>query len=108
MSMLIKGMEKPENCNKCCFDFCGTCLINGEDVEEYERIYTKFGNREALIYKNPDCPLSEVPTPHGRLIDADKMEKEVCGGCKHGEHKYSNCIDCALANAPTVIEAEGE
>lgn len=48
----------------------------------------------------------EVPTPHGRLIDADKMEKEVCSGCKWREHKYENCIDCALANAPIVIEAE--
>lgn len=38
--------------------------------------------------------------PHGRLIDVDKLEEEVCCGCKRG------CIDCAIANAPTVIPAD--
>ena len=43
---------------------------------------------------------------HGRLIDADMMERECCHGCKNEFHKYGNCIDCVLANAPTVIPAE--
>lgn len=47
----------------------------------------------------------EIPD-HGRLIDADMMERECCYGCKNELHKYGNCIDCALANAPTVIPAE--
>lgn len=99
MSVLIKGIEMPDDCKTCelCHyddDLWGFCFVNDEKIAEK-------GRRD-------DCPLIEVPTPHGRLIDADKMEKEVCGGCKHGEHKYENCIDCALANAPTVIEAEGE
>lgn len=37
-----------------------------------------------------------------RLIDADELEKEICAGCNNKNHKYENCIDCALANAPTV------
>ena len=27
--------------------------------------------------RHPDCPLVEVPTPHGRLIDADSVEKQI-------------------------------
>ena len=42
-----------------------------------------------------------------RLIDADALEKEVCVGCKNEKHKYSNCIDCAIANAPTVEPRKG-
>ena len=37
-----------------------------------------------------------------RLIDADALEQEFCHGCQYEHNKYSNCIDCAVANAPTV------
>ena len=37
-----------------------------------------------------------------RLIDADALEKEFCSGCQYENNKYSNCIDCALAHAPTI------
>ena len=37
-----------------------------------------------------------------RLIDADELEKEFCHGCQYEHNKYVNCIDCAVANAPTV------
>ena len=79
-------------------------LIKGMEMPEYEKIMVVYPDGYTQLLMRSD--MAEVPTPHGRLIDADKMEKEVCGGCKHGEHKYSNCIDCTLANAPTVIEAE--
>lgn len=39
-----------------------------------------------------------------RLIDADALEKEFCSGCQYENNKYSNCIDCALAQAPTIEE----
>lgn len=39
-----------------------------------------------------------------RLIDADSLEKEFCSGCQYENNKYSNCIDCALARAPTIEE----
>lgn len=37
-----------------------------------------------------------------RLIDADALEKEFCSGCQYEHNKYVNCIDCPLAQAPTV------
>lgn len=47
MSVLIKGMDMPTDCGKC---FVG------------DRSICKDG-----------CPIEEVPTPHGRLIDADEL-----------------------------------
>ena len=41
-----------------------------------------------------------------RLIDADALEKEFCHGCQYENNKYVNCIDCAVANAPTVDAVE--
>jgi len=52
---------------------------------------------DRLIFKTPH---------HGRLIDADKLEAEICCGCRNYHHRYENCIDCAIANAPTVIPAD--
>lgn len=37
-----------------------------------------------------------------RLIDADALEKEFFHGCQYEHNKYANCIDCPVANAPTV------
>lgn len=115
MGIYIKNMKLP----KCCFE-C-PCYHRRRDVGYYDYELcdasgTIFNDSYSSVTGHKDrgnpfeerlanCPLIEVP-PHGRLIDADSMEKEVCGGCVHGEHKYENCIDCALANAPIVIPAE--
>ncbi len=37
-----------------------------------------------------------------RLIDADALEEEMCSGCEYNKSKYANCVDCAIANAPTI------
>ena len=95
MGIYLPNMEMPKGCFDCNFAVDGTCVA-------MQPIRTR--NWKAKDTTNY-CPLIPVP-PHGRLIDADSMEKEVCGGCVHGEHKYANCIDCALANAPTIIKAE--
>lgn len=56
-----------------------------------------------------DIEVIEIPTPHGRLIEAPEIEWEAVGG---GEKEISLGALIALAhkvdNAPTVIEAEGE
>ena len=62
MSVIIKGLKMPKNCGECIWiqrgypDWCD--LPMGRDL---------FNDK-----KRPDwCPLIEVPTPHGPLIDAD-------------------------------------
>ena len=92
----IPGMEIPKSCYDCpCIDAeNGRC----QAVKSRDFIYE---------YRPHWCPLIFVPD-HGRLIDADTMEEECCHGCKNELHKYSNCIDCALAQAPTIIPANKE
>ena len=85
MTILIKGMEMPENCIYCPVvdDEYGGCLIDDKS----------HGDPNKPI----DCPLIEVPTPHGRLIDADAYI-ELTGWL----------MAFVLRDAPTVIEAEVE
>ena len=113
MSVLIKGMEMPENCYECRFqselrlycnampdNFCG----NTDDIER------------------PDwCPLISIPTPHGRLIDADEFEREFNNHLlpilvkKYGEEEalkglhfsFRDCI-CNIQCQKTVIEGSEE
>lgn len=65
MSILIKGMEMPKNCLECSFKFVdikygdGCCLFTGI-------VCLSIGRQDR-------CPLIEIPTPHGRLIDADAL-----------------------------------
>ena len=94
MSLIIKGMSLPSECSEClfsCYDISvgepAQCIILGERSARYSRL------------KN--CPLSELPTPHGRLIDADRFLdwlKEF--------HPNDVVIMSGVKNARTVIEAE--
>ena len=66
MGVYIKGMKMPTSCYDCnCFirdsdgsDYC--CLLM-QDIEDNHK-------------RDDDCPLVHAP-PHGRLIDADMLEK---------------------------------
>lgn len=68
MSVLIKDMKMPKNCQEC--RWRKTDISNSD--------YCKLTNRDVpYLVKFPDsCPLIEVPEPHGRLIDADELRKE--------------------------------
>ena len=93
MSILIKGMEMPKTCNDCGLRDSFDCWITDSYIE------ARFSKR------NEDCPLVEIPTPHGRLIDADKLNihdvSPAYGFCVMGVTEE----DIELAE--TVIEAEG-
>ena len=77
MSILVKGMEMPKDCNECPITF----FSGGSRV-------CKFG-----CLKNVDCPLVEVPTPHGDLVDRETTPMD-----EHGEYHFMD--------ATVVIEAE--
>lgn len=118
MSVLIKGMEMPPTCRLCKFGFYDRdwkmylCDINDEIKIEKSDYYT---------CRHSKCPLVEVPTPHGDLIDRQKLLEDN----KHLEYptdgKYrrdrawatgfnsgaSHCNSHAVY-AQTVIEAESE
>lgn len=90
MSVLIKGMKLPKNCFVC-----------------------RFKNLE-ICYE--DCPLVEVPTPHGRLIDADALSNHMVKVHKkwvenpglHNSVIQTIDDETMLLYAPTIIEAEEE
>ena len=100
MSIIIKGMEMPKDCNKCPMTVDGYCRIIG------------YPNGNAIIkrYKPLWCPLVEVPTPHGDLID--RRELEVVSNKPEGVTyvgDYIRGLEAAMNfvdELPTLIEAE--
>lgn len=79
MSVLIRGMEMPKNCDDC---FLADCYW-------------------ACNSKSKHCPLVEIP-PHGRLIDADFLLAEY-DKIHVGKPGGARLL---IANAPTIIPAE--
>ena len=77
MSVLIKGMEMPQNCEEC--DVKAVC-------KNYWKLIRKQHTRPSW------CPRVSVP-PHGDLIDRDALPTSRV--------EWEDIV-----NAPTIIEAE--
>lgn len=106
MSVLIKGMDMPDRCLKCPFMVSrdnDDCILL---TEEENLMFESF---EQL---KEHCPLVEVPTPHGRLIDADALKKAVFHHLSIKGEEYllpaEKSVFGNIIKAPTVIEAEEE
>lgn len=98
MSLLIKGLNMPKNCLLC------PCCV-GEGIGMGRQHYCQGIDDEPCVsetYRPKNCPLIEVLTPHGRLIDADEIEKCVHEWYDVGEYVFADTI----RNADTIIEAE--
>ena len=94
MSILIKGMKMPEHCGYCRFAYDGIC--HALQVMRY--------GKETKDGKLIDCPLTEIPTPHGRLIDRDALIAAY-----DAQHEgVAGRARKLMEEAPTIIEAEGE
>ena len=103
MSVLIRGMKMPKDCDACQFSNINDCkLWMIMDVGEI----------------HPECPLLELPEKHGDLIDRDTLVKDLTNGIKaglllDGYEKYPNinnmddCVEC-VKYADVVIKAEGK
>ena len=87
MGVYIKGIVMPD----CCLD-CQ--LYNGYGCKATLQMFHPTTN---VAVRVEGCPLVEVKTPHGRLIDAEVCKKRVYDGSRT---PYNVC--------PTVIEAEVE
>ena len=84
MSILIKGIEIPKTATSIEIVF-----RNGEKVLNSKRLFC-------------DTSVAKLPTPHGRLIDADRLIEEL----NRNKIPYNSNINYFLMNAPTIIEAE--
>lgn len=105
MSVYIKGMDMPKRCAECTFE---TLFSDDMHYCAVEEIAKEIPTEDYWECRPSFCPMSEVPEPHGRLIDADELiewaeEEERTG--------LSLCIDKAEDlettlddNASTVIE----
>lgn len=98
MGVYIKGMEMPKNCME--------CDIKAEDDDGYHCPFTKVTALNIGIQNN--CPLVEVPEPHGRLADIEDVKKAIFDYHGEDEQKVRTMINAILSSVPTVIEAEGE
>lgn len=111
MSILIRGMAMPKNCAECKMWCICECL---NDFEDFESIC--YAVEDGDLIRDKNCPLVEIPIPHGRLIDADKIDFRndamhdgtgnlvVADNFINGILWLNDCID----RTPTVIEAEGK
>ena len=103
MSVFVKDMKMPKGCHSGCpltDSDAFTCEITGRDIV--------LDDEDTITCRPSWCPLVEVPTPHGGLIDADAL-KEQCGDwyTEQGtEEGFIGPLDILLDEAPTVIEAE--
>ena len=96
MSIFINSkVHLPSSCEKCPFNYAdlsaGICTAADKTID------TRTYGRK----RHPDCPMAELPTHHGRLIDADRFLdwlKEF--------HPNDVVIMSGVKNARTVIEAE--
>jgi len=102
---LIKGMKMPKGCTYCPMlegdSDDGLCHAASRwlDDDEYWLWY-QYPEGDIDTSKPSNCPLTPVPTPHGRLIDADVFDRHM----KQTPRYFSMC--CDLEEQPTIIEAE--
>ena len=100
----IVPMQKPV-CQNCYFRVGRYCGI----IESTEQVPVK---------KNR-CPLVEIPTPHGRLIDKDKLRHELFTNFNGERIPFYDCdgypidityreLHSILSEQKTIIEAEGK
>lgn len=114
MSVIIKGMKMPENCDVCRFGgwsnlhqtlACTLCEYE-PGFDDFSRDYT--GRRSKI------CPLVELPEKHGRLIDADALIEDIKEVIEVKDNLFEweqvqgleVALSCIMDDAPTVIEAE--
>ena len=100
MSLIIKGLRLPKhadvNGEK---DTAYKCLILAHSDNSVELVIdTAFASPYDNGHNIQRYPLSEIPTPHGRLIDAEKLK---CPLSWQGE-----IVRATVREAPTIIEAE--
>ena len=119
MSVLIHGMNMPYSCADC--DFCSG-LIMPDDIYTCECDAGEIAGTDITKYVEAEeptfpewCPLEEVSTPHGDLIDAFTFRREMDTNypfdkftqSKYGEaNAAKSTILMMLGKAPIIIKAE--
>ena len=103
----IPGMEMPKGCA-----YCKISRRNGKKMICPFIWKCEWDIRDPMSadHRLDGCPLVPVP-PHGRLIDADALLKQLEEGANQsiGQAHYTYSFASAyVRNAPTIIPAEEE
>ena len=102
MTILIKDMKMPFTCLDCDFHKCAGGV--GDFCSLTKRRQFRFKNRP----KN--CPLIELPEPHGNLIDRDALWVEINKICDRHDAGIITDLTClqqilsVVRHAPTIIQ----
>ena len=100
MSIIIRGVDMPPNCGECLCD-----VVEYKGLREYcgglrgEEITAQMNPAKGRL---PQCPAIEIPTPHGRLIDADELLLRI----QNGGNYLSPAILAFIETAETIIDKE--
>ena len=105
MSECVIRMEMPSDCERC--PMCGTAS-GGNGMYE---LWCMCGDIPANSQKRPeDCPiLCQLPEGHGRLVDADAMDKCVYNDIPisvFGSVKKMASVRQIIEDATTIVPAE--
>lgn len=115
MSVLIKDMEMPGTCEQCPFHVYHS---HYEYVCKATPMLYPMNLANSKGIRKDWCPLVEIPSPHGRLIDVDAFKSDYrmgndCNQCETDwkscqyDYIYSKMDFCGwLDDAEVVIEAE--
>ena len=93
MSLIIKGMQLPRKSEH---RECSIAVVQNRPVS------IAFSRTETNPLECFEC--AELPTPHGRLIDADELLESFSKAIKENGH-FVNFF-ALVEEAPTIIEAE--
>ena len=113
MSLRIKGMDMPKNCAEC-------PILEIGSLEHYCPVAKEImWTIDTESGKHNNCPLSEIPTPHGRLIDADELIKQYSVSYEDALEMMAESMEAfrmtyvlakrirnQINQVPTIIEAE--
>ena len=115
MSILIKGMEMPQNCYECKFGLATFYRLYTQDSKGKANCYSCVltGKQITSTKRNIHCPLVPVPD-HGDLIERDDLIS-FCVRNKTDEWNkqvvttYAKALDefeDIVQDAPTIIPAD--
>ena len=105
MGTYIKDMEFPQSCGGCSFfmwtngdmDAIPTCSRTWEQLDDED------------LQRPQSCPLVDIKTPHGRLIDAHALVELVYQESKTMGEPYKDLeliVEQLVDKIPAVIDAE--
>lgn len=112
MSVLVNGMELPKNCAECKFSDVFAYPPDYDDEWICELNYLSMTWEDAQM-RHSNCPLVEIATPHGRLIDAGALLESIKEARKKDpeiEDVYTEdyfTVAEWVVSSPTIIGAEG-